>query len=60
MTFRDKLKEEHPEKCGSLFVGGCSGCPVDYEYEEKARCNEMNFCSECWDRQIESDDDNNK
>ena len=61
MTFREKLKLEHPEGVGAYFVGGCAGCPSDYGYEdekykdtcglEKDTCG-LELCEKCWDREI--------
>lgn len=64
MTFREKLKIEHPEKIDETRYGGCWGCPYDYDYE--LRCdrpcsfgawyskftNENSRCTACWDRVI--------
>lgn len=61
MTFREKLKKEHPEEVGTQFIGGCNRCPDDYGYEEYARCSERlpelveggtRRCMACWDREI--------
>lgn len=57
MTFREKLKTEHPEKIQDWGEGGCLGCPCSYGYERKEQspctvglvdCD----CSDCWDREI--------
>lgn len=50
MTFREKLKKEHPEKVYGSAEGGCEGCPQDYGYV-KENCPCM-VCAECWDREI--------
>lgn len=59
MTFREKLRKEHPEYIDPECVGGCEGCPDDYGYEDKSdRCpvvDMTNFrekCQACWDREI--------
>lgn len=61
MTFREKLKIEHPEEVGTQFIGGCYRCPDNYGYEEYARCSERlpefvgdgcRRCRACWDRVI--------
>lgn len=57
MTFREKLKMEHPEDVGAAFVGGCNGCPHMYGYVEKDEnvCDDRPIhvrCEECWDREI--------
>lgn len=57
MTFREKLAMEHPEKVGSQFRGGCSGCPETYGYEKTFNCVGVP-CSECWDRTIPEQTEN--
>lgn len=65
MTFREKLKLEHPECVGSKYVGGCNLCPHDYGYESSAPPTLPNCthncimcwasgvkCKECWDREM--------
>jgi hypothetical protein len=57
-TFRVKIKEEHPEKVNNKrFVGGVSGCPYMYGYEEfnpnNGYCIDENLCCDCWDREIQ-------
>ena len=54
MTYREKLKQDHPdyvgEKCGE---GGCVGCPSYYGYEpETGKCPAGHDCWQCWDREI--------
>ena len=60
MTFREKLKLEHPEKVSPLFTGGCGGCPFNYGYERKLACSGYNMtdaeCTSCWDREIPTDE----
>ena len=52
MTYREKLKQEHPELVGPQFVAGCCGCPPDYGYPSPVgRCAEMN-CEDCWNREV--------
>ena len=34
MTFREKLQQEHQEKIGDHYIGGCHNCPANYGYEE--------------------------
>lgn len=56
MTYREKLKMEHPEKVDKKFIGGCNGCPsgVGYGPESvKNGCvpNEAK-CTACWNKVI--------
>lgn len=54
LTFREKLKQEHPEYVGG-YAGGCKGCPNKYGYiDEKCpmTSGEVKGCRECWDREI--------
>lgn len=58
LTFREKLKQEHPEKLNPKYGGGCHGCPHNYGYEgkESRPCKEHSAsCTECWDRAIPED-----
>jgi hypothetical protein len=58
MTFREKLKEQHPESVGEQFMGGCDCCPYDYGYAEKPEyCTdgEEKECRMCWDREAMTD-----
>lgn len=54
MTFREKLMQEHPEKTGKCYLGGCAGCPSEYGWDT-FNCgywgNETT-CKACWDREI--------
>lgn len=66
MTFREKLQQEHPEKCNDCAIGGCDNCPSTYGYEPpkgkdgediceefyNAYDNEDALCTKCWDREI--------
>lgn len=64
MTYREKLKMEHPECIGTEFKGGCKRCPFCYGYEpDKSQCpcqevgynplvNPGSGCTRCWDRVI--------
>ena len=63
MTFKEKLKQEHPNKIDQCFFGGCFACPYDYGYET----NEPNFCkkgenelacTKCWNREIPEEKEN--
>lgn len=62
MTFREKLREEHPSKVNVFTVGGCAGCPYWYGYEENqvfTLCKGANStnkeCEACWNRQMPED-----
>lgn len=60
LTFRDKLRREHPSQVSPYYVGGCSGCPYLYGYEENP-CNTQDIsCEECWDREIPAQQDEKK
>lgn len=52
MTFREKLKREHPEMVNDRYVGGCSGCPAGYGYEDNMPNCSHATCAECWNREI--------
>lgn len=51
MTFKEKLRKEHPEEVSGAYNGGCGGCPCDYGYEDE----QSDFCPNCyacWNREI--------
>lgn len=54
MTFREKLKQEHPEKVDVKYCGGCKYCPETYGYEPDRYCGmaDEEKCRVCWDREI--------
>ena len=53
MTFRDKLRSEHPEAVNDSYVGGAKGCPRAWGYEKEVPCAKMDIsCRECWDRKM--------
>lgn len=56
LTFREKLRQEHPEKLKKTYGGGCYGCPKNYGYEENGYCHKaakkVETCTQCWDREI--------
>lgn len=60
MTFKEKLKMEHPEAVALWARGGCIGCPSTYGYEKKDRnrcpqtpeCWTKENCTACWNREI--------
>lgn len=55
MTFRERLKKEHPKFANEEFVAGCKGCPSDYGYEQESAHCQIATCRECWDREIPAD-----
>lgn len=59
MTFREKLRKEHPECIKENCLGGCDGCPFEYGYEKKEKICEVNEeeCRKCWDREIPETED---
>ena len=54
MTFRERLKMEHPECVGRRFFGGAKGCPIHYKYEQKKdeRICRKADCKKCWNREM--------
>lgn len=56
MTFRERLKKERPGNVGSIYEGGCIGCPSNYGYEDCSPCfvksdtYRKRDCQKCWDR----------
>lgn len=54
MTFRERLKIDHPEYVQRYYGGGCLGCPEDYGYEpagyRERNCD--NRHDACWDREM--------
>lgn len=58
MTFREKIKIEHPEKINSSASGGVLGCPIHYGYEQYKPCSYISeeICTDCWDREIEGEE----
>ena len=57
MTFKEKLKQEHPENVNEKYTGGCFLCPYSYGYEtkreENCKRNGGKGCEYCWNREIE-------
>lgn len=56
MTYREKLKKEHPEKVNARYVGGCAGCPGNY-WEQGTKmhgseCARFRNCWECWGQEV--------
>lgn len=57
MTYKELLAQEHPDRVGEKYAGGCWGCPYTYGYESlenSARvCLKLKGdCEACWDREI--------
>lgn len=58
MTFKEKLKMEHPVNVSPTFTGGCFGCPFTYGYERsgdglcKGRNTSGPECGACWNREM--------
>lgn len=59
MTYKEKLKLEHPDAVGSIYSGGCRGCPWEYGYSEKkcVKCSHSNLsteeaCTICWNSEM--------
>ena len=56
MTCREKMIREHPDLVGSIYFGGCAGCPYEYGYlpepEPKSSYCMKYSCIACWDQEI--------
>ena len=55
MTFREKLKQEYPDRVRPSCMGGCASCPYVYGYEDRndRPCKGKGYsCTECWNRVI--------
>lgn len=59
MTFKERLKKEHPDRVDNAVEGGCYDCPHAYGYETWAEshenCTDTPYgkgCTYCWDREI--------
>jgi hypothetical protein len=58
MTFKQKLKKEHPQYVNRY--GECMGCPHEYRYEPagygvcKGDCYQVTTknCKACWNREM--------
>lgn len=62
MTCREKLAKEHPEQVDSGWLGGCHGCPMNYDYLPKPEYCELGSsreCNRCWDREIPGTEESN-
>lgn len=65
MTYREKLKLEHPTCINPDVKGGCEQCPCDYGYENDQFCPRYSnglimTCTDCWDREIMSSNIENR
>lgn len=62
MTYREKLKLEHPDAVSPAAMGGCIGCPKHYGYGPESSGNtwchfrrqstaggDEDACATCWD-----------
>jgi hypothetical protein len=60
MTCREKLAIEYPGRIAPEVAGGCYGCPDDYGYLPTPEyCDVANRrCTECWDREIPEEKEN--
>lgn len=59
MTYKEKLKEENPSAINDKYIGGCSGCPHEYHYEDRKtyQCYPSRIkCEECWNREMPKED----
>ena len=60
MTFKEKLKIEHPEDISEEYDAGCFGCPYVHDYESVAEssvnctANGGKGCEYCWNREMEN------
>lgn len=56
MTFKEKLKQEHPEAVVNPGMDDVKGCPYQYGYEkenDKPCEKDLSFlCEDCWDREM--------
>lgn len=57
MTYREKLKMEHPDRLSKDYIGGCYSCPSDYGYQSRdceKNCGgpTTSLCTKCWDQEI--------
>lgn len=61
MTYKQKLRRDHPEFVNVNYCGGCYGCPAEYYPEAKpfeyCTCGDEATCAECWNREADSTDD---
>ena len=56
LTCKQLLVKEYPDNVGSIYPGGCVGCPHNYGYisekdklcEDKGMAFSLNDCEKCW------------
>lgn len=55
-TYRERLKEEHPEAVNEYYTGGAARCPCNWGYEVGQPCRTKAMknmtCRDCWGRQM--------
>ena len=58
MTYKERLKKEHPKKVGEIYLGGCAGCPGDYwdGAPNSDSCSHDIRCLGCWNTEIPNSD----
>lgn len=61
MTYKERLSIEHPVCINDIYIGGCCGCPGEYNYSLKSHDNcgmEPNDenCKKCWNSTEESEE----
>lgn len=56
MSCREWMLANHPDLCGSVFHGGCQGCPADHipgaAQMDSPECKDAPSCRACWDRPV--------
>jgi hypothetical protein len=60
MTYREKLKKDHPYLVSEIYLGGCGCCPNTFYKNAKTlkgceKEQDLNdaTCRECWDQEAE-------
>lgn len=64
MTYREKLKKDHPDYVNEKFTGGCCGCPYNYYKNTKipkgcslgTERENKELCLECWNQEMEDEE----
>ena len=56
MSCREWMLANRPDLCGSVFFGGCQGCPADHipgaAQMGSPECDDAPSCQACWDRPV--------
>lgn len=52
MTYKEWMKENHPENVKSKYGGGVLKCPFDYGLEEQSEECPTSSCKKCWNREM--------